>query len=308
MIERKGAFSLPNFPYHPLFAPDREVKMNIPDILKSWPLYILPHHLISRLVFRLTRIQCLTLVPGAIRLFSDVFKVNLEEAQNPDPASYNTFNEFFTRPLKPELRPIAEGENVLTSPVDGAISQSGKIEKGRIFQAKGHYYSALELLGGDEKRADPFMNGQFMTIYLSPRDYHRIHMPLAGKLVEQVYVPGRLFSVAGHTARTIPRLFARNERVVALFDTDYGKLAMVLVGAINVAAIETVWEGLVTPPQGWGVKRQVFPDVALGKGEEMGRFNMGSTVILLLENPNLQWEQGLSADKPLKLGERLATL
>lgn len=282
--------------------------MNILDILKSWPLYVLPHHFISRLVFRLTRIQCPTFVPSAIRLFSDVFKVNLEEAANPDPVSYKTFNEFFTRPLKQGLRPLAEGENVLASPVDGCISQMGKIEEGRIFQAKGHYYSALELLGGDEKRAAPFMNGQFMTIYLSPRDYHRIHMPLAGTLTQQVYVPGRLFSVAGHTARTIPRLFARNERVVAMFDTAYGKLAMVLVGAINVAAIETVWDGLVTPPQGWGVKRQVFPDVSLAKGAEMGRFNMGSTVILLLENPQTAWASGLGADMPLQLGQALADL
>jgi phosphatidylserine decarboxylase len=281
--------------------------MNISDILKSWPLYILPHHFISRLVFRLTRVNCPTLVPGAIRLFSDIFKVNLDEAANPDPESYPTFNAFFTRALKAGLRPIAEGENVLACPVDGRISQMGKIEEGRIFQAKGHYYSALELLGGDETRAAPFMDGQFMTIYLSPRDYHRIHMPLAGKLTEQVYIPGRLFSVAGHTARTIPRLFARNERVVALFDTEFGKLAMVLVGAINVAAIETVWDGLVTPPQGWGVKRQVFPDVSLVKGEEMGRFNMGSTVILLLEKGNVEWEQALASDSPVMLGQMLAS-
>jgi phosphatidylserine decarboxylase len=282
--------------------------MNIFDLLKSWPLYILPHHFISRLVFRLTRIQCPTVVPAAIRLFSSIFKVNLEEARNPDPESYTSFNEFFTRPLKPELRPLAEGANLLTSPVDGRISQMGKIEDGRIFQAKGHYYSALELLGGNENRAAPFRDGQFMTIYLSPRDYHRIHMPLSGTLSEQVYVPGRLFSVAGHTARTIPRLFARNERVVAMFDTEFGKLAMVLVGAINVAAIETVWDGLVTPPQGWGVKRQVFPDVTLAKGEEMGRFNMGSTVILLLENRQMQWDKTLGADMALKLGQALATL
>ncbi len=282
--------------------------MNMIDILKSWPLYILPHHFISRLVFRLTRIQCPTVVPRAIRLFSSIFKVNMDEAVNPDPASYKTFNAFFTRPLKPELRPIAEGENVLTSPVDGRISQMGKIEAGRIFQAKGHYYSALELLGGDERRAEAFMNGQFMTIYLSPRDYHRIHMPLSGKLSEQVYVPGRLFSVAGHTVRTIPRLFARNERVVAMFDTEFGKMAMVLVGAINVAAIETVWDGLVTPPQGWGVKRQVFPDVVLEKGAEMGRFNMGSTVIVLMEHNDFKWKDRLSGDKALKLGEHLATL
>lgn len=282
--------------------------MKLPDILKAWPLYILPHHLISRLVFRLTRIQCPTLVPPAIRLFSKVFKVNLAEAVNPDPASYPTFNAFFTRPLQPALRPIAAGDQVLVSPVDGRISQMGKIEAGRIFQAKGHEYSALELLGGDAARAAPFMHGQFMTIYLSPRDYHRIHMPLTGTLIEQIYVPGRLFSVAGHTVRTVPRLFARNERVVAMFDTPFGKLAMVLVGAINVAAIETVWDGLVTPPQGWGVKRQVFSATTLEKGAEMGRFNMGSTVILLLENPGLLWNQALGADTALQLGQALAAL
>lgn len=281
---------------------------NTSDILKSWPLYILPHHLISRLVFRLTRVECPTLVAPAIRQFSKLFKVNLEEAVNPDPDSYRTFNEFFTRPLKPELRPVAGGENRLISPVDGRVSQVGPVADGRIFQAKGHDYSAVELLGGDEQRAAPFMNGQFMTIYLSPRDYHRIHMPLTGSLLEQVYVPGRLFSVATHTVRTIPRLFARNERVVVIFDTEFGKLAMVLVGAINVAAIETVWSGLVTPPQGWGVQRQVFPDVTLEKGAEMGRFNMGSTVILLLENQQMQWDSRLAENLVLKFGESLATL
>ncbi|OQX11450.1 MAG: phosphatidylserine decarboxylase [Thiothrix lacustris] len=282
--------------------------MNLLDILKAWPLYILPHHWISRLVFRLTRIQSPTLVPPAIRLFSNIFNVNLAEALNPDPASYATFNAFFTRSLQPALRPIAAGNQLLVSPVDGRISQMGKVEAGRIFQAKGRDYSAVELLGGDEARAAPFMHGQFMTIYLSPRDYHRIHMPLSATLLEQVYVPGRLFSVAGHTVRTIPRLFARNERVVALFETEFGKIAMVLVGAINVAAIETVWDGLVTPPQGWGVKRQTFPDVHLAKGAEMGRFNMGSTVILLLETPHLDWNPMLGAGVALCVGQALANL
>ena len=282
--------------------------MTISDALKSLPLYVLPHHWISRIVFRLTRVECPRLVPPAIRLFSRVFKVDLSEAEQPEPAAYRSFNAFFTRALKAGLRPVAEGENILTSPVDGCISQLGKITDGRIFQAKGHEYTALELLGGDAERAAPFMNGEFMTIYLSPRDYHRIHMPLTGTLSEQVYVPGRLFGVAPHTVRTVPRLFARNERVVAMFDTAYGKLAMVLVGAINVAAIETVWDGLVTPPQGWGVKRQVFPNVTLHKGDEMGRFNMGSTVILLLENPNMAWATDLNADTPLRLGQTLANL
>lgn len=282
--------------------------MSLSDILKSWPLYILPHHLISRIVFKLTRIECPRLVPPAIRQFSKVFKVNLSEAQHPDPNSYKTFNEFFTRALKPELRPIAEGATLITSPVDGRISQMGNIKEGQIFQAKGHTYSATDLLGGDAERAAPFMQGEFMTIYLSPRDYHRIHMPLDGDLIEQVYIPGRLFSVAGHTVRTIPHLFARNERVVALFNTPLGKMAMVLVGAINVAAIETVWSGLVTPPPKGDIKRETFPNVSLEKGQEMGRFNMGSTVILLFEHKHLQWNSALGADVPLCLGQALADL
>lgn len=282
--------------------------MTISDRLKSWPLYILPHHWLSRLTLHLTRVHCPRLVPTAIRWFTQVFQVNLQEAVNPNPDSYASFNAFFTRPLKPELRPIAPGEQVLVSPVDGCISQMGKIENGRIFQAKGHDYSALELLGGDASRTAPFMNGQFMTIYLSPRDYHRIHMPLDGTLVEQVYIPGRLFSVAGHTVRTIPRLFARNERVVAIFNTDFGRLAMVLVGAINVAAIETVWAGLVTPPAGKQIKTETFANTRLAKGEEMGRFNMGSTVILLLEDPHLRWETGFAATISVRLGQALATL
>lgn len=283
--------------------------MNISDYLKSWPLYVLPHHIISRGIFKLTRIRS-PLVPKAIRWFSKAFKVNLEEAVNPEPESYSTFNEFFTRPLKPELRPLVQDTNALASPVDGAISQCGPISAGRIVQAKNHDYSVLELLGGKQHYADWFSDGQFMTIYLSPRDYHRIHMPLNGQLLKQIYVPGRLFSVAGHTARTIPRLFARNERVVALFDTDFGKMAMVLVGAINVAAIETVWDGLITPPNSKTISEKSYdnPETALTyqKGEEMGRFNMGSTVILLLENPAAFLAPKSLPDTPVKLGEKLA--
>lgn len=276
------------------------------DYLKSWPLYVLPHHALSRVVYRLTRVKCPRLVPPAIRLFSKVFKVNLAEAEISNPEQYQTFNAFFTRSLKAGVRPIQGGEKVVVSPVDGAISQVGKIQDGRIFQAKGHEYSALELLGGDAEWAKPFLNGQFMTIYLSPRDYHRIHMPVTGKLVEQVYVPGRLFSVAGHTVRTVPRLFARNERVVALFETDYGLMAMVLVGAINVAAIETVWSGLVTPPTKKQVQTETFANVQLEQGAEMGRFNMGSTVILLFANPALTWSESSQASEPVKLGQALA--
>lgn len=283
--------------------------MNISDYLKSWPLYILPHHLISRGIFRLTRIRS-PLVPAVIKRFSQAFKVDLTEAINPEPESYTTFNEFFTRPLKPELRPLTQEHNALASPVDGAVSQCGPVNTGRIVQAKNHDYSVLELLGGNQQDADWFNHGQFMTIYLSPRDYHRIHMPLTGTLLKQVYIPGRLFSVAGHTARTIPRLFARNERVVALFDTEFGKMAMVLVGAINVAAIETVWDGLITPPNGKRITEKTFgtdAPISYQKGEEMGRFNMGSTVILLLEKPAEFLANKKATDAVVRLGEKLAT-
>lgn len=280
--------------------------MPLSDYLKAWSLYPLPHHAISRLVYRLTRIESQWTQP-AIRQFIKVFKVNMSEAEQVDPHAYKTFNAFFTRSLKPELRPIASGARVLASPVDGKISQVEAICSGRIFQAKGFDYSVLELLGGDAVRAAPFLNGQFTTIYLSPRDYHRIHMPLAGQLIEQVYIPGRLFSVAGHTVRTIPRLFARNERVVAIFETELGKMALVLVGAINVAAIETVWAGLITPPNHSAVRVEHYSSVNLAKGAEMGRFNMGSTVIVLLERDNWNWGE-TQAGQAVKMGMQLAEL
>lgn len=269
--------------------------------------HILPHHLISRAVYAMTRWRT-PLNEAAIRAFSKHFQVNLDEAVESDPAAYPTFNAFFTRALKPSVRHFVDGDDVIACPVDGAISQLGKIEDGRIFQAKGHDYSLVELLGGDLSRAEPFRNGQFVTIYLSPRDYHRIHMPLAGRLTQMVHVPGRLFSVNPVTVSRVPRLFARNERVAALFDTNQGPLGMVLVGAINVAAIETVWSGLVTPPRGreigiWNYGDQV--SVNLPRGAEMGRFNMGSTVILLLPG-SMHFQPDLEPGKTVRLGEALA--
>ncbi len=278
---------------------------SLTDYIKSWSLYPLPHHLISRLIYKLTRIES-SYVPQAIVKFSKVFSVELQQAVNPDPASYKTFNEFFTRPIKPELRPIANSD--LVSPVDGCISQIGSIQQGEIFQAKGHRYTAQALLGGSEVVASQFNQGQFATIYLSPKDYHRIHMPCAGTLKQQIHIPGRLFSVAPHTARTVPNLFARNERVVALFDTEYGKMAMVLVGAINVAAIETVWDGLITPPKGKKLSSKEYDkqQISLEKGEEMGRFNMGSTVILLFTKDAPKFSQKMDAGLPLIMGQAIS--
>jgi len=269
--------------------------------------YLLPHHLISRAVYAMTRWRS-PLVQPAIRAFVQHFKVDMDEAADASPAGYTTFNAFFTRALKPELRPLAEGDEVVACPVDGTISQLGRIEDGRIFQAKGHEFSLVELLGGDLSRADAFRNGQFATIYLSPRDYHRIHMPLAGTLKQMVHVPGRLFSVNPVTVERVPRLFARNERVAALFNTEVGSMGLVLVGAMNVAAIETAWSGLVTPPHGheigvWNYGKHV--SVHLPRGEEMGRFNMGSTVILLLPEA-MSFRPDLAAGKTVRMGESLA--
>ena len=240
-----------------------------------------------------------------IRYFAKVFNVDLHEAQHPSPDHYESFNEFFTRPLKVGARPIDNTSNGLASPVDGCVSQLGAINENQIFQAKGFSYSVIDLLGGRAADASHFLGGKFATLYLSPRDYHRIHMPLNATLKSMHYIPGRLFSVAPHTVRTVPRLFARNERVVALFDTPAGSLAMVLVGAINVAAIETVWAGLVTPPTASTIKHIDYqPDAqqAFSKGDEMGRFNMGSTVILLMQK-GVTWDAALTEGSTVRMGD-----
>ncbi len=276
------------------------------DKLKAYPLYVLPHHLISRLVFKLTRIKS-DLKNPVIRWFIKTFNVDMQDAIEQDITRFENFNAFFTRALKIDARPIDQSSDSICSPVDGAVSHAGPIKDGRIFQAKGHDYSLNELLGNDPERCAPFKNGQFVTIYLSPRDYHRIHMPVSGELRAQVHVPGRLFSVAPHTVNTVPGIFARNERVAAFFDTEYGPCAMVLVGAINVAAIETVWHGLVTPPSGKQMSEIRYQDAeskSLEKGAEMGRFNMGSTVILLFAN-QISWNDDLTNGKTLRMGEKI---
>ena len=281
------------------------MKASITDYIKSGALYALPHHLISRSVFKLTRIKS-PLVPKAIHIFSNAFNVNLDEAINPNPKSYTTFNEFFTRELKPELRPLADSQ--IVSPVDGTISQYGDINDGLLIQAKGIHYSLDKLLGNNLARSDNYKNGQFITVYLSPRDYHRIHMPCDGTLKEQTHIPGRLFSVAKHTVNTVKGIFARNERVVASFDTEHGSMAMVLVGAINVAAIETVWHGLITPPKGETITSKNYSDkeITIEKGKEMGRFNMGSTVILVFKDGAPKLKDSLKVDQTLRLGEALS--
>ena len=283
-------------------------KASLSDYIKSLPLYVLPHHAISRVIYALTRLRT-PLKNPFVRWFVRHFKVDMNEAIEADPTRYASFNEFFTRPLRPELRPLARDAAAIASPVDGTVSQAGPIEDGRIFQAKGHAYTAQELLGGSETLAQEFANGRFTTLYLSPRDYHRIHMPVEGTLKRMVYVPGRLFSVAPHTVRAVPRLFARNERVVAVFDTPMGSMAMVLVGAINVAAIETVWAGLITPPKGRRITSTRYgddrPAPFLRKGEEMGRFNMGSTVILLFADAKVNWTDELVHGAAVRMGREI---
>ena len=266
----------------------------------------LPHHFISRIVYHVTRWRG-PFVPWLIRWFVKAFRVDLAEAKVQDLREFKTFNDFFVRELQAGSRPIAEGVNTLACPVDGTVSQIGDIRHDHLFQAKNQCYAVEDLLGGDRLLARLFSGGRFATIYLAPYNYHRIHMPVDGRLKQMIHVPGRLFSVAPWTVRRISRLFARNERVVCLFSTPAGPMAMILVGAINVAAIETVWHGLVTPPKGKKISEYNYDHAEkdLVKGNEMGRFNMGSTVILLT-SAQVQW-QNLKPGQPLKLGQAIAT-
>jgi len=289
---------------------DDQPSTSLIDYLKALPQYLMPGHLVSRLIHAFTRQRHAGIKNRFTDWFVKQFKVNMEEALESDPHAYENFNAFFTRALKPGVRPIVEGENELACPVDGAVSQAMPIKDGRIFQAKGHDYSLEQLLGGSAERAEVFQGGSFATIYLSPRDYHRIHMPLTGTLREMIHVPGRLFSVNPATTRVIPGLFARNERVVSIFDTAVGPMAMVKVGAVNVGSIETVWAGEVTPPAGRVVRSWHYEGdeaITLQKGEEMGRFNMGSTVIVVFGPEAVEWADSIQPGAAVRLGELLAT-
>ncbi len=231
----------------------------------------------------------------------------MDEAKEQNPDAYSSFNEFFTRELKPDARLIAAAENAIACPADGAVSQAGHISNNLIFQAKGNHFSSVELLGGNAERAAPFDDGVFTTIYLSPKDYHRLHMPVKGTLKEMIHIPGRLFSVNATTVDSVPGLFARNERVACIFDTDAGPMALVLVGAIFVSSVETVWHGVVTPPTASSVREWHYSENApvLEKGEEMGRFNMGSTIIVLFGKNRVKWDDTLVAGRTVKLGEQI---
>ena len=248
--------------------------MDIKQRLFIFMQYILPHHTLSRLIGRFAECETPWFKNRLIAWFIKRYNVNMSEALLEDPSAYKHFNDFFTRELKADARTADTTDKAVLSPADGAISQQGEIEYGRIFQAKGHSFSLLELLGGDAERAAPFMGGSFSTVYLSPKDYHRVHMPLTGILREMVYIPGRLFSVNQTTAGNVPELFARNERVACIFDTEHGPMAVVLVGAMVVASIETVWAGLITPPmrelRSYDYSQAARQPITLEKGMEMG--------------------------------------
>ncbi|MCB1843951.1 MAG: phosphatidylserine decarboxylase [Halioglobus sp.] len=269
--------------------------------------YITPHHLLSRCTGFLADLESPKWLKNwAISQFIRVFKVDMGEACEPDYRRYPSFNDFFTRALRHAARPL-ENADVLC-PADGTVSQMGDIRQGCLLQAKGRYFSTLELLGGDVNRARDFDGGSFATIYLSPRDYHRVHMPLAGRLIATTYIPGKLFSVNGVTAANVDGLFARNERLVCYFETEAGPMAMILVGAMIVAGIETVWSGRVAPPPRKPVSldyRELPGPVALDRGAEMGRFCLGSTVILLFPADSVTWRQDWSTGSATRMGERL---
>ncbi|MDS4015528.1 MAG: archaetidylserine decarboxylase [Candidatus Accumulibacter sp.] len=268
--------------------------------------HLLPKQALTQLAGRLAASNAGSLTTAVIRWFIGRYDVDMSEAAEPNPVCYPTFNDFFTRPLRDGARPLAEADFVC--PVDGAISQFGRIERDQIFQAKGHLYSTAALLGGDGEVAAAFVDGDFATLYLSPRDYHRIHMPVAGRLRQMIHVPGELFSVNPATARGVAGLFARNERVVCLFDADFGPFVLTLVGATIVGSMATVWHGTVNPPRSGEIRSWAYDDrrIELAKGEEMGRFMLGSTVVMLFPRNTLAFNPDWRAARPVRMGEMMA--
>jgi phosphatidylserine decarboxylase len=295
-----------------------EIKRNLErvtpflDRLFALLLYLLPHHLLSQFIHWVTRLEWIPLKNALINGVMKIYRIDLSSAVEQDIAKYSSFNAFFTRALDAAARPVAEDGNCVVSPVDGRVSQAGKISNGRLIQAKGVTFSLQELLGGDDDLGNLFTDGSFATLYLSPQDYHRIHMPLEGKLQQMIHVPGRLFSVSPSTTRTVPRLFSRNERIVNLFQTKCGPVAVIMVGAIFVASMDTVWAGTVTPLSRkltrWHYTELSAAEVKLSKGEELGRFNMGSTVILLFPRDAVTWEESLQPGTHIRMGECIGRL
>jgi phosphatidylserine decarboxylase len=277
----------------------------VSDFLAVLPQYLLPKLALTRLAGRFARARAGRWTQAAIRRFIRRYGVNMGEAAQPEPSAYATFNDFFTRALREDARPLAQGGWLC--PVDGAISQFGAIEGDRCFQAKGHSFGTLALVGGDWALAGRFRDGHFATLYLSPRDYHRIHMPCDARLRRMIHVPGALFSVNPATARGIPGLFARNERVVCEFDTAHGPMAMVLVGATIVGSMATVWHGVVNPPRPGTVREWRYDDreIVLARGAEMGRFLLGSTVVMLFPAGSIRFAANWAPSRPVRMGEAM---
>jgi len=281
----------------------------VSDRLAVLPQYLLPKQALTHFAGFVASRERGWVTTEIIRRFVAKYQVNMREALNPDIASYRTFNDFFTRALQPGARPLAPAD--LVCPVDGAISQFGAIAHDQLVQAKGHDYSTTALVGGDAALAAQYQDGHFATIYLSPKDYHRIHMPCEGRLTRMIYVPGELFSVNPVTARGVPGLFARNERVVCVFESARGPFVLVLVGATIVGSMATVWHGVVNPPRGKVVREWCYPvsgqpEVVLKQGEEMGRFLLGSTVVLLFPKGPLRFDGDWVPGRAVRLGEAMA--
>ncbi|SJL85415.1 archaetidylserine decarboxylase [Vibrio palustris] len=281
------------------------------DKLKVGLQYWIPQRALTELLGKLASAKAGRLTTAVIRWFIKRYRVDMSEALHADPSYYETFNEFFTRELRDGVRPMAQDASGLVHPADGAVSQFGYINDGKLIQAKGHNFSAQELLGGDATLAAEFQDGDFATIYLSPSDYHRVHMPCAGTLRQMIYIPGDLFSVNPLTAQNVPNLFARNERVVCIFDTEYGPMAQVLVGATIVGSIEVVWGGTITPPRGNSVHRWDYPAsgdkaIHLDKGAEMGRFKLGSTVINLFAKEQIEFDDTMRSGVQTRMGTAYA--
>lgn len=271
--------------------------------------YVLPKHLLSRIIYAIARSESPFVKRTFLKIFLGLFDINMAEAVQPDPYAYRTFNDFFTRALKPNARPIAIEREFIVSPVDGTVSQCGELLNESILQAKGQTYSLQELLAGDAESVAAYRNGSFACIYLAPYNYHRIHMPYAGTALKNIYVPGDLFSVNASTARAVPRVFARNERLICEFNTPVGRVAVILVGALHVGSIETVHCGEVNPPP----RRRKQPEIIaagvghqFAKGDELGRFNMGSTVVLLFERGRIHWDESLKPNATVQLGRPIA--
>lgn len=283
------------------------------DYLSVLPQYIYPHHFLSRLAFHITRIRYAPFRKPLIKWFARRYRVDLQDAIDADIAAYPDFNSFFTRALRPGTRPLPADPAAIVSPVDGDISQLGQLERDRLLQAKGRRYRLDDLLGKRQWWCETLMGGSFITIYLAPRDYHRVHMPIGGKVVETFHVPGRLFSVNPSTTRVVNSLFTRNERVVTLFETATAPFALILVGALLVGSIETVWPGAVTPTSSrWRrlqhhSKKQEHP-LALARGAEVARFNMGSTVIVLFPAGVVEWDPHLAVGGRVVVGQRIGNM